>query len=194
MFILYGLLAGFAAGLVLGGRPGALGDVKIHWVPVVLAGMLVQLVLFTSPVSDRVGDLGPVLYVGSTALVFAAVVRNYSLAGLPLVIVGAASNLTAIVTNGGYMPASPGAIASIGHASTTTYSNSAVIAHPVLEPLTDIFALPAWIPMTNVFSIGDVFISAGVGVVVALVMLKSRRTAPLETIANLAVPGHTGEK
>ena len=156
--------------------------------------MLVQLVLFTSPVSDRVGDLGPVLYVGSTALVFAAVVRNYSLAGLPLVIVGAASNLTAIVTNGGYMPASPGAIASIGHASTTTYSNSAVIAHPVLEPLTDIFALPAWIPMTNVFSIGDVFISAGVGVVVALVMLKSRRTAPLETIANLAVPGHTGEK
>jgi len=194
MFILYGLLAGFAAGLVLGGRPGALGDVKIHWVPVVLAGMLVQLVLFTSPVSDRVGDLGPVLYVGSTALVFAAVVRNYSLPGLPLVIVGAACNLAAIVTNGGYMPASPGAIASIGHVAITTYSNSAVIAHPVLEPLTDIFALPAWIPMTNVFSIGDVFISAGVGVVVALVMLKSRPAAPAGTLTNLAVPRHTGDK
>ena len=179
MFILYGLLAGFAVGLLLRGSPGALGDVRIRWVPVVLAGMLVQLVLFTSTVSDRVGDLGPVLYVGSTALVFAAVVRNYSLPGLPLVIVGAASNLAAIATNGGYMPASPGAVAAIGHVATTTYSNSAVIAHPNLEPLTDIFALPAWIPLTNVFSIGDVFISGGVGVVVALVMLKSRRGAPV---------------
>ena len=191
MFILYGLLAGFVAGLLLGGRPGALAEVRISWVPVVLAGLVVQLVLFSSPVSDHVGDVGPVLYVGSTAVVFAAVVRNYRIPGLPLVIVGAASNLAAIVSNGGYMPASPGAVASIGHVAITTYSNSTVIAHPVLEPLTDIFALPAWIPMTNVFSIGDVFISGGVGVVVALAMLKSRSTASVETARNSGgAPAH----
>lgn len=194
MFILYGLLAGFVAGLVLGGRPAALADVRIRWVPVVLAGLLVQIVLFSDPVSDRVGELGPVLYVGSTALVFAAVLRNYSLPGLPLVAAGAASNLAAIVANGGYMPASPSAVASIGHPLSATYSNSVVTSSPSLGPLTDIFALPSWVPFTNVFSIGDILISVGVGLVVALAMLKSRSRAPLGPIANLVVPGHTGDK
>ena len=105
MFILYGLLAGFAAGLVMGGRPGGLADLRLRWVPVVLAGMLVQLVLFSGPVSDRIGALGPVLYVGSTAFVLAAVVRNARLPGLPIVALGAAANLAAITSNGGFMPA-----------------------------------------------------------------------------------------
>jgi hypothetical protein len=37
----------------------------------------------------------------------------------------------------------------------------------VLEPLTDLFAMPTWIPMANVFSIGDVLI--GVGAAMAIV-------------------------
>jgi len=88
MFILYGLLAGLAAGLFSGGGPGGLTELRLRWVPVVLAGLLVQVVLFWGPVSDRVGTLGPVLYVGSTALVFAAVLRNVRLPGLPIVAAG----------------------------------------------------------------------------------------------------------
>ena len=37
----------------------------------------------------------------------------------------------------------------------------------VLGPLTDIFTMPAWVPMANVFSVGDVLI--GVGVAIAIV-------------------------
>jgi hypothetical protein len=48
---------------------------------------------------------------------------------------------------------------------------------PALRPLTDIFALPAWLPFANVFSIGDVLIGLGVVVVIALGM----RTAPRAT-------------
>ena len=66
------------------------------------------------------------------------------------------SNLAAIVANGGYMPADPGAIAALGQATRTRYSNSVVVDHPALRPLTDIFALPPWVPFANVFSIGDV--------------------------------------
>ena len=37
-------------------------------------------------------------------------------------------------------------------------------------PLTDIFALPAWLPLHNVFSIGDVLIGVGVAVVIVVGM------------------------
>jgi multisubunit Na+/H+ antiporter MnhE subunit len=49
------------------------------------------------------------------------------------------------------------------------------VAHPVLEPLTDVFALPAWVPLANVFSVGDVLIGAGIALVIANRM---RRPAP----------------
>ena len=69
---------------------------------------------------------------------------------------GAASNLLAIVANGGYMPVSPGAAAVLGAHSPSAYSNSIQLPDPVLAPLTDIFALPPWVPFANVFSVGDV--------------------------------------
>jgi Family of unknown function (DUF5317) len=93
--------------------------------------------------------------------------------------VGAMSNLAAIVANGGYMPADPGAMASLGMAEPTTYSNSSVVADPALRPLTDIFAMPAWVPFSNVFSIGDVIIVIGVVIVIVAAM---RRGVP-ETAA-----------
>ena len=170
MFILYGLVAGIAVGLVLGGRPARLAELHLRWIPVVLAGLLVQVVLFWGPVSDGVGSLGPVLYVGSTALVFGAVLRNARLPGIPVLLAGAACNLAAITANGGYMPASPGALAAIGHVLGSTYSNSTVVANPVLQPLTDIFALPLWVPFSNVFSVGDIFIATGAAVVIACAM------------------------
>ncbi len=194
MFILYGLLAGFFVGLVLGGRPRALAELQFRWVPLVLVGIVAQLVLFFGPVSDRVGDLGPLLYVGSTALVFAAVLRNSRLPGLPLVAVGAASNLAAIIANGGYMPASPAAVAAVGLTPSSTYSNSVILANPFLQPLTDIFALPRWVPFTNVFSVGDVLVAVGVGVVVAVAMRRLPSAPRAEALARLVVPEYTGEK
>ena len=46
------------------------------------------------------------------------------------------------------------------------YSNSAVLSHPNIPVFTDIFAIPSWMPLANVFSFGDVLIAAGVAVVV----------------------------
>ena len=51
----------------------------------------------------------------------------------------------------------------IGETVGEGYSNSVVLADPALRPLTDIFATPAWLPLSNVFSIGDVLISVGLG-------------------------------
>ena len=78
-------------------------------------------------------------------------------------------NLAAIVANGGYMPASAGRAAALGGSpDSSTYSNSIFVPDPALAPLTDIFALPAWVPFANVFSIGDVLIGIGIAIVIVV--------------------------
>lgn len=178
MFLLYAVFAGLLLGVAVGGRPAGLAGLEFRWAPLAFAGFLAQIVLFAGPVSDRVGDLGPALYVASTAAVFVAVLRNVRIAGLAVVAAGAASNLVAIVANGGYMPASPEAAIAAGRTVAATYSNSAIVDGAVLAPLTDLFALPRWLPFSNVFSIGDVIIAVGVAAAIALAMRSARQPRP----------------
>jgi hypothetical protein len=139
--------------------------------------LLVQVVLFDPGAGRLIGDLGPPLYVASTAVVLGAVLRNTRITGLPIVAVGATLNLVAIVANGGFMPADPAALAVAGLEPADGPSNSIVLADPALRPLTDVFALPAWVPLANVFSIGDVLIGVGVAVAIAAAMLAARAGA-----------------
>lgn len=178
MFLLYALLLGLVAGLLFGGRPGRLAEMRLRWTSLIIAGMVIQGLLYSEPVSERVAQLGPevgpTVYVTSMVMVLAAVVRNVRVPGLALVAIGAAANLAAIVANGGYMPASPAALGS--HVPDGGgYSNSVVLSDPALAPLTDIFALPDWLPGGNVFSIGDVLI--GLGIAAAIVVQMRRRSA-----------------
>jgi hypothetical protein len=176
MFILYAVVIGLAVGLLGGGKLAAIADIRFRWAPLVMIGFLGQVLLFSDAVAARVGDLGPVLYVASTLLVVVAVVRNLAIPGLPLVALGAASNLVAIVANGGFMPASPAALAALGKDVPTIYSNSAVVAQPALFPLTDVFALPMWLPFHNIFSVGDVILAVGVALVIATAMRRGRQS------------------
>jgi uncharacterized protein DUF5317 len=170
MFILYALVIGIAAGLLMGGRLDRLGQLQVRWPWVAVAGLVVQVVLFLPGIGERLGPAAPAVYVASTLAVFLFVARNARLAGFPLIALGAASNLLAIVANGGYMPASPDALRAIGERAARGYSNSRELANPALAPLTDIFALPPWMPFANVFSIGDVLIALGVALAIALAM------------------------
>jgi hypothetical protein len=141
---------------------------------------------------------GPPIYVASTTLVLLAVVANLRIRGMALVALGAASNLAAIVANGGYMPASAAAAAAIGRDPIVDYSNSAIIPSPALEPLTDVIALPTWLPFTNIVSIGDLFIGLGIVVVIVAAMRSARGGAaataagPMaDAAAEQAGPGDT---
>jgi hypothetical protein len=178
MFILYAVVAGLLVGLLAGGRPANLAALRIRWSGLIAAGLIAQLLLFTDPVAERVGDLGPALYVGSTLLVFAAVVRNVSISGMPLVLAGAACNLAAVIANGGYMPASRVALEVAGRSVPPIYSNSSSVTDPALWPLTDVLALPSWVPLANVFGAGDVLIGVGIALVI-VVALRRPVAAPL---------------
>jgi hypothetical protein len=176
MFVIYALPIGLLLGLLLGGRLAGLADLKFRWAALAIAGFMAQVILFSEPVSQRVGAFGPPIYVASTTLVLLAVIANVRIRGMALVAIGAASNLAAIVANGGYMPASAAAAAAIGRDPIVNYSNSAIMPSPALEPLTDVIALPTWLPFTNIVSVGDLFIGVGIVVVIVAAMRSARRT------------------
>ena len=188
MFPLYAVVIGVALGLVLGGRMSSLGRLDLRWAPLAMIGLLVQVVLFAEPVAARVGSLGPPIYVASSALVLVAVIRNLEIAGLKVVAVGAASNLAAIVANGGSMPASPDALAALGKSVSDGYSNSVEAVDPALAGLTDIYALPAWLPFANVFSIGDLLIGIGIAITLCLAMRTERGGADRNRLHGHAGP------
>lgn len=184
MILLYAIAAGLLAGRLTGGRIDALGMTRIAWLPVALGGLVLQGVLFSSPVATRIGDAGPALYVASTLAVFAALLRNLRLPGFPLLAVGALCNLAAILANGGAMPSSPEAwlaLDGVARVPAGEYTNSVLAGPDTLLPwLGDIFVLPRPIPLANVFSIGDVLIGLGAAWYLVVTM---RRPAPAATPA-----------
>jgi len=181
MFILYAIPAGILAGFALGGRLQGLSTIQFKWAWVFMLGLTVQLVLFSDFVTERIGGAGMPIYVLSTLAVAAAVAANLRIRGIPIVLLGAVSNFAAIIANGGYMPASAEAMEALGRPAKTGYSNSSFVPDPALPWLTDIFALPTWLPYNNVFSIGDVLIGLGVVVVIASAMRGSVAQAVRDT-------------
>lgn len=155
-----------------------MASIRFHWAPLALAALIVQVLQFDPVVGRLLGDLGPAIYVVSTAVVLGVVARNLQLTGLSIVAGGAAANLAAIMANGGFMPTSREALAVAGLEPTEGPSNSIVLDNPALAPLTDVFALPAGVPLANVFSIGDVLIAVGVALAIAVAMRTTPRRQP----------------
>jgi hypothetical protein len=173
---------GLIAGTLLGGSLDRLATLRIRWSWLAVAGLVFQAGLFTQTGASLAGTAGPALYVASTAAVLVAVVRNLQLTGMPIVAIGALSNLAAVVANGGRMPTTAAALAAAGLAGPGDYTNSEVLANPALGPLTDVLAIPAGVPLANVFSVGDVLIALGIVVVLTSAMRRSG-AAPAESPA-----------
>jgi hypothetical protein len=189
MFIVYPILLAIPLGYLLGGRLERLGTIRVRWAWLAVAGLAVQIVLFSDAVTAVVGAAGTPLYVGSSLAVFLVVLRNLRVTGFPLVAFGAALNLVAILANGGCMPADPAALAAIGQLEDldgTRYSNSCIPETVLLAPLTDVLHLPPGMPLANVFSVGDAIIGAGVAVAIVAGM---RRGGSLPDATPVADPG-----
>jgi MFS family permease len=102
-------------------------------------------------------------YVAAVAFLY----LNRRIPGMWLISVGAAMNVIVILANGGVMPASPHALAMAGlPIATAGWENSASVAAPHLAFLGDIFAIPKSLPLSNVFSVGDVCIALGAAVTI----------------------------
>lgn len=146
-----------------------LPTIRWPWLPI--GGVAVQLAILP-PVSMPVGDAAPILYVASCAAVLACVLRNVRIRGLAIIALGGASNLVAIIANGGHMPVSPDAARNVGHALASGYTNTVQLADAVLKPLTDIIIVAPPLPFANVYSVGDLLIVIGLVVALASAILR----------------------
>lgn len=179
MFVLLAVPVGVILGFLIGGRLERLSQIHFEWAWLAVAGLGTQILLFSTSLGESfTGGVGEAIYVASTGAVLVAVWRNLAIPGLALVALGAISNLAAIVANGGVMPTTVEAMTAAGLDPLDGFSNSTVLEDPALAPLTDIFALPAGLPFSNVFSIGDVLIALGIVLVIAIGM---RRGDPRTT-------------
>ena len=156
------LLIGLAIAPLLGGRWSRLAKLRIRFLGIFYVAIAMQLVAFPVKVmpwhtSDRIGV---VLWLISYCLFAAGIAANFRLPGIVLIALGLVSNLSAILANGGHMPALPSALRGAGmHFAHSR--NSAEMAAPHLSWLVDRWAAPSWIPWANVFSVGDVLIAFG---------------------------------
>lgn len=166
MFLVYVPLIAVALALLVGGHLDRLGTLHLRGLPVVATAMVTQGLLF-GPLAGMVParDMAAVaVNLAAMASVIGVLFLNRDHPALRLVAGGAIANFTAILANGGFMPASPGAMAALGWSGPHAgFSNSELSLAPALPWLTDLFALPAWLPLANVFSLGDVLIGAGIG-------------------------------
>ena len=169
MALAFPLLAGLVLAPLLGGRWSRLGDLRLRWVGVFYAAIALQVMAFpVSALPWRTPDrLAVVLWLASYGLFALGAAGNLRIAGVPLVAAGMASNIAAILSNGGHMPALPSALRAAGlHFEQSR--NSTAVSAPHLSWLVDRWAAPDWVPWANVFSVGDVLIAVG-GFVFALV-------------------------
>ena len=164
MFLLAApVLFAAAIGLARGGWP----ELRIHWWPIALIALAIQVPLYTLPIGDSpfrdvVGPAGTII---TTALILLVLLRNATgnvrLATLA-VASGVALNLLVIVANGGFMPRDEArAPRAITHPPSAINNTTAANSDTRLAWLGDTLAQPAWLPQADLISPGDVLLSLG---------------------------------
>lgn len=162
LLLLVAVLVLAASVPLFGGRLARLADLRFRTVWLIWAAVAAQVMLFFVLPQGAEG-LRAWGYVASYAAGVAFLVVNRHVPGVGVVVVGAALNLAAIVSNGGQMPAAPGALETAGLvADPARFTNSVAAPDAVLWFLGDVFAVggPSW--LANVFSPGDVLVALGV--------------------------------
>lgn len=181
--ILLGLLGGLVLGLLARGSISRLIDVRLRWVGLILLALAVRVgtqVAIGNGVA-LADQLRLPLFAGAFGVLAVAMWLNRRQPGLLAVMVGVLSNGLAIVANGGWMPVWGPSLDAVG----LTQGDLNVAFHRLLPtdfgadfflhagPIADIIPIP--LPyLTNVSSLGDVFIAAGLAWFVFATLVRGR--------------------
>lgn len=146
--------------LLIGGRITHLASVRLRHVGWIVVALMVQILIveiLTGPQAVLAGA-----HIATYAVAAWFVFANRQIPGLAVIGLGAGLNALAITVNGGILPARPGALRAAGiEENQRGFVNSGALEHAHLSFLGDVFALPAPLPLANVFSVGDVLIITG---------------------------------
>jgi hypothetical protein len=149
-----------------GGDLRKLRYLRVRGIGFVFAAIGLQLVVTTVASKVLPATLAEGLHLVSYALAVAFLVVNRRITGWWILSLGGGLNLLAIAANHGVMPATNAALHLAGRDVVTEgFSNSNAVAHARFAFLGDVFAVPKGVPLANVFSVGDVLLVVGIGVI-----------------------------
>ena len=183
-----GILLGLIAGLLAGGSILNLASVRLRWVGVLFIAVIVRFLTEAFLDVPAVNATRLALFGIAFGLLLFGLWVNRSHPGLSIAFIGILLNTIAIVVNGGYMPIWEPSLIAAGFDPNVVYSPfhkileaDAVTAEFFLSagPIGDILPIP--LPfIQNVASIGDLFLSAGLGFFLFASVLRSPAEAERE--------------
>ncbi|HEX9898864.1 MAG TPA: DUF5317 domain-containing protein [Candidatus Methylomirabilis sp.] len=180
MILFFPLAFGLAFGWLRRGRLASLAALPVRgaWLPLVAVGLQLAFVFFSHadpgvPSSVRVGVL-----LATYGGLIGFLLLNRRLPGVGFLLLGASLNAAVMAANGGYMPITPEALARSGHEGQIVTRDGSLFVYGskdiVLEAgdtrlgfLSDVYGIPEELPFSATFSLGDVLIGLGAGVLIA---------------------------
>ncbi|MGH8884749.1 MAG: DUF5317 family protein [Egibacteraceae bacterium] len=164
--------AGVVVGCLRGGRLSNLGEIRLQRPLLVGLAVASQLALAMIGPSSAAK---PLLLVAANGALLAFTWVNRLLPGTGLLLLGFALNAAVITANSG-MPVSPSALQAIGEQPATLAQgrHRLLNAGGRLAVLGDVLPVPV---LRSVYSVGDIAVAAGAGVLVANLMRPPRRVA-----------------
>ena len=200
MILIIMVAIGLVVGFLSRGSLAGFGQARFRYLPLLLAGALLQVAIFTEFIGSEpfIRDLAPYLYVIALAMGLVAIYLNRHIYGLTVVFLGALLNFIVIAINGGSMPAREASLRTAGTLEHVEDQHARLdaggdVQWPQLHIadddtrlafLGDVIPIPEGIPAANVVSIGDILISAGAIIAIVWVMhLKSDQEDPEGALA-----------
>jgi hypothetical protein len=165
MVLALGAVLGIVVGFLLGGSLSRLADLKLRGVALLGLALVMQLVAYP-PVLAPPDGVATAIWLASYGLIIVVALLNRRVHGFPLATMGMLSNLVAVIGNGGHMPALKSAMIDAG-VDFGVRANSELASSPNFPWLIDRWGAPWWVPMANVYSVGDVLLTVGAVVIVA---------------------------
>src|SRR6187402_1178463 len=185
-----GIVAGLVTGLLAGGHLANLAAVRLRWIGVLFLAVVIR---FATEWALNAGipfaeTFRLPLFAASIGLLLVGLWVNRAQPGLSLAFIGILLNTIAVVVNGGHMPIWRPSLVAAGFDPNTILSpfhiilaSDALNADFLLHagPIGDILPIP--VPfIRNVASIGDLFLSAGLGFFLFATVLRSPEEAEAE--------------
>jgi hypothetical protein len=175
MFLLPSIGIGIVFAVLLGGRLSHVLHVRLRLQPLVVLALGLQIVLFSSLGASLSEFQHRGLHLVSYVLLILFAVMNLRVWALVPVLLGTAMNALAISANGGRMPVADHAAKATG--LPVTEDSNVTTSTDRLSFLGDVFALPAELPLANVFSVGDLFIGFGMAAFIVAASLSGGERA-----------------
>ncbi|MGH2949015.1 MAG: DUF5317 domain-containing protein [Solirubrobacteraceae bacterium] len=160
MFLFVVFLVCLVSVPLCGGRLLALGELELRHSWLAVAGIGLQ-VLIVSVLPGGPAGFHEGVHMASYVLLGSFAWVNRRVPGVLVIGCGGLLNFVAIAANGGVMPADP-ALALHVAGGADGFVNAGAVEGARLPFLGDVLATPGWLPLYNVYSVGDVVIVLGV--------------------------------